>query len=346
MQQGTAVYVFPGANTSRGYRSFFRDGLQGLERVFILKGGPGCGKSTLIRKVGRLLQEKGHDVEYWQCSADPDSLDGVIVPELSAAVVDGTPPHVVEPVCPGAVEELVDLGVCWDSAELRRHKGEIVELQRQIGDRCARCRAGLEQAGLLLERSRENVEDTATLAQESDLLAQVFGAGTHRQRHLFASSVTPEGWVSLLEPLSRRARRRFILQGPFGGGKERLLAAVAEMAEQRRLNAELYHHPLAVEELQLVWLPELATAVVGTEEPLPERPGDVVISCGQPLDPARALADSRRVRELTDAGGRELTDAKFLHDRLEDCYRQAMDYRRADEIGDGLLRRLLELERE
>lgn len=346
MKQGKATYVFPGANTCRGYRSFFREGLSGLEQVFILKGGPGCGKSTLIRSLGQTMLEQGHDVEFWQCSADSDSLDGVLIPDLKTAVVDGTPPHVVEPLCPGAVEELVDLGACWDRQELRRQKEEIVRLNRQISGKYADCAGFLAAAGDLLQAGRDNLAAAADSSGDAGLLSHIFGQDQASCRHLFASSVTPKGWVSYLEPLSRRARRRFILTGPFGGGKERLLAAVAAEAEQRRLYAELYHHPLAPEELQLVWLPELSTAVLGVEDAPPRREGDVVIGCGRTADPERAEADRRRLRELTAAGGQRIAEAKALHDRLEDCYRQAMDYAKVEEIKASLLARLVEAERE
>ena len=344
MLKGKAAYVFPGANTAMGYRSFFREGLAGMERVFILKGGPGCGKSTLIRSLGRELQDKGYDVEFWQCSADVDSLDGVLAPALKAAVVDGTPPHVVEPLYPGAVEELVDLGACWDGAELRRQKAQIVDLSRRISGKYEKCTEHLAEAAAVLKQSRSAVE--AATGGSDGLLEQVFGRQKKDCRHLFASSVTPRGWESYLEPLSRRAKRRFILTGPFGGGKEDWLSAVAEEAAQRGLYAELYHHPLAVEELQMVWLPSLETAVVGVEEAPSLREGDIVIPCGRITDKGQYSECRRRVKELTEAGGRQVAEAKALHDKLEDCYRRAMDYGRVEEIRAGLLDRLLSLAEE
>jgi polynucleotide 5'-kinase involved in rRNA processing len=93
MRQGKSRYLFPGSNTPEGFYSFYEEGLKGLDKVFILKGGPGVGKSTLMRKIGQTMLERGYDLDFWQCSSDCDSIDGVIIPALSLAVIDGTAPH-------------------------------------------------------------------------------------------------------------------------------------------------------------------------------------------------------------------------------------------------------------
>ena len=89
------VQYFLGANAPDGFYSLYPE-LIDLERaraVYILKGGPGCGKSSLMRRVAQAMEEKGASVEYIACSGDPDSLDAVVFPALNTAIVDGTAPH-------------------------------------------------------------------------------------------------------------------------------------------------------------------------------------------------------------------------------------------------------------
>ena len=127
MDTEAKIFYYLGANTPVGFYSLY-DELIDLERardVRILKGGPGCGKSTLMRQVGEAMEERGHTVEYIRCSGDPDSLDGVVIPALGAAVVDGTAPHVIEPRYPGLVERYVDLGAFCDRAALRGAETEL-----------------------------------------------------------------------------------------------------------------------------------------------------------------------------------------------------------------------------
>ena len=127
MEAEARICYYLGANAPTGFYSLYSQLIdpEGARDVRILKGGPGCGKSTLMRQVGAAMEAAGLTVEYIRCSGDPDSLDAVVVPALGAAVVDGTAPHVVEPRYPGLVEHYVDLGACYDPAGLRQVAGEL-----------------------------------------------------------------------------------------------------------------------------------------------------------------------------------------------------------------------------
>ena len=119
--------LFCGANSADGFVSFFDDMLRGVDRVYIMKGGPGTGKSSLLRQAAEHAHEMGRSVEYFACSSDPDSLDGIVV-DGSIAIVDGTAPHICEPRLAGAKDEIIDLGRFWDSQALFSRRGEIESL--------------------------------------------------------------------------------------------------------------------------------------------------------------------------------------------------------------------------
>ena len=38
------------------------------------------------------MEQAGLETEYILCSGDPDSLDGLVLPQLGVAIVDGTAP--------------------------------------------------------------------------------------------------------------------------------------------------------------------------------------------------------------------------------------------------------------
>ncbi len=98
-----------GSNTYKGFFGFYDDALRDLEDVYLLKGGAGTGKSTLMKKILEEGEKRGYHCEGWYCSGDPKSLDGVLVKELKKAVVDATAPHAIEPKIPQAKESIVNL---------------------------------------------------------------------------------------------------------------------------------------------------------------------------------------------------------------------------------------------
>ena len=106
---GSVRYVFPGGNTAFGFYSFYDDIIKNaFTKLFILKGGPGVGKSTLIKRIGSHLLQQGYDIEYHCCSSDKNSFDGLLVPALGIAIVDGTAPHRVV-----STQETVDKPSRW-----------------------------------------------------------------------------------------------------------------------------------------------------------------------------------------------------------------------------------------
>ena len=105
-----SVDFFLGATTPAGFKGYFaplrrEPGMQ----LVLLKSGPGCGKSTLMKRLARAAQEKGEPIQRIHCASDPDSLDGVVFLRQKRAIIDATAPHVVEPEAPGADERVLSL---------------------------------------------------------------------------------------------------------------------------------------------------------------------------------------------------------------------------------------------
>ena len=93
------THFFLGANSAEGFYGLYDQLLDArLYDLIILKGTPGCGKSTFMRRAAAALEERGLETVYIHCSGDPDSLDGVIAPAIRTAIVDGTAPHGTAPL--------------------------------------------------------------------------------------------------------------------------------------------------------------------------------------------------------------------------------------------------------
>src|SRR5690554_6153355 len=102
MTENRARHIFLGGNTHLGFFSYYDHILpqEDADIIFVIKGGPGTGKSSCMKKSAREMLSRGHVVEFMHCSSDSDSLDGIVIRDLKAAMLDGTAPHVVDPKHP------------------------------------------------------------------------------------------------------------------------------------------------------------------------------------------------------------------------------------------------------
>lgn len=204
MQKGHIKKVFPGGNTSQGFFSFYNYILtEKIQKIYILKGGPGVGKSTFMSYIGEKLQARGFDLEYHYCSSSNGALDSVVIPPLGVAILDGTAPHIVDPKYPGVIDQIINLGDYWDPKGLQKYKREILDCTEEVSRCFRRVYGNLAQAKLLKEEIKSYYRDSQALDMEGlnkiaiEVISEIFTKPspkpTPRERHLFASAITPIG---------------------------------------------------------------------------------------------------------------------------------------------------------
>lgn len=338
-------YFFAGGNTSKGFVHYYDSILEGLDRVFILKGGPGTGKSTMIRRIAEQSAKRVDEIWLLPCASDPDSLDGVIIPAWKAAVVDGTAPHVIEPKLPGAVEEYVNLGEAWNSQILIKQKERIASLQEQVKDAYDQAFDGFSRA-LQVHDDWEEVYIRRMDHQEADKLTEElihqFFAGIQLDKkphvaHRFLGAATPKGAVDFIPNLTEDIGRRYFIKGRPGSGKSTMLKKVASAAQSKGLDTEVYHCGFDPNSIDMLIIREADIAIFDSTAPhehFPERDGDELIDmysrCFAPgTDEANAEAIatySAQYKELMKQSTKQLARAKELRDQLEQIYIGAMDY--------------------
>ena len=140
---------FAAANSYGGFISDFDEifNPRCFERIFILKGGPGTGKSTLLKELYERFSKKVH-CEAIYCSSDPFSLDGIILgSNKKIALIDGTSPHLTDPYLPGAVELIVNLGEGFDLVKLREAASDISNISKRKSEAYSKAYSYLRLAG-------------------------------------------------------------------------------------------------------------------------------------------------------------------------------------------------------
>jgi len=231
---------FAGANSGEGFRNLFSE-LVDLEDTYdfmVLKGGPGVGKNTFMREIGRAMEEAGTAVEYLWCSGDPDSLDGVVLPELRCAVADGTSPHVIEPQYPAAVDRYVDLGRFYDLTAAKDGAGEVKARTRAYKAayvRAYHCLKAARQVELDAVASAGKGFDAQRLERrvKGIITRELRAKGNQRGRttRRFLGSITHRGYVWRFDSVDALCPKVYEFADTWelaGGALERLRAAAVE----------------------------------------------------------------------------------------------------------------------
>ncbi len=351
MCQANVLHYYAGGNTAKGFYDLFPSNLAGLQRIYILKGGPGTGKSHMMKKIAKVWGEKGYNLELIHCASDHQSLDGVIIRELKFGIVDGMEPHVIEPQAPGALEEYVNLGVAWDSTQLIKHRDDILRLQR---DKKAAFQAAYKSfaSGLAIHDDLEKIYINEMDFQKADelinrLIKQLFlqpkksGEGIVRRR--FLGATTPKGPNDFLPNITEGLSRRYFLKGRAGTGKSTALKKIAQTAKEYGFDLEIYHCGFDPESLDMVVVRELGWAVfdsTGPHEYFPEKDGDNIIDLYKhTVTPGTDEKYAPKIKEITKRyktelkeGIGQLAHASKLHNQLEKIYIQAIDFHIVDRI--------------
>ena len=96
--QGCRYERFFGSSGAGGNVNYIDSITDSLSKRYFIKGRPGTGKSTFLKKLASALCDGGYECEVYHCGFDPASLDMVVCRELDFCVFDSTSPHEKFPV--------------------------------------------------------------------------------------------------------------------------------------------------------------------------------------------------------------------------------------------------------
>lgn len=327
-----AYHYFPGGNTAAGFVNLF-DGMLKREkarRVYYLKGGPGVGKSSLMHALAKQMRAKGRLVEYFHCSSDPDSLDGVAFPEIGAVMMDATAPHAMEPQIPGAVDTLVNLGDYLDEKALAQKLSEIQAVMAGIPACFQRAYHYLE-AARQVEKAQaiawgDGLPRTRTEALAGKLMEGYLpkAEGLGEKRDLFSEAFTPKGYISHLADLN--AETVVCLAAPFGLNISPLLEELEILGRKRGQNAVCLHDPLDARRLSHVLFPESGTLFTTARGIKQAENIPILQELHLSLPEERPGFDKNAFELLAQRAVESLAQAKARHDALEKHYIAHMDF--------------------
>lgn len=351
---------FPGGNTSRGFYSYYDFIIEkDANRIFIIKGGPGVGKSSIMKDIAEEMLNRDYDVEYHHCSSDNNSIDGIVIPKLNVAMIDGTAPHVVDPRNPGAVDEIINLGDYWDVEKIESHKKEILETNKEVGKLFSRAYKYFASARSVYEDMEEKFSEAMDFGKvneaTSKCIKEIFkkvsvSKTVGKARHLFGSAYTPNGWIDFTDAILGDAKKVYSIKGDYGTGKSTLLKKVYEEAIVRGLNVEVLHTPLIPEKIETIFLKSLNVGL--TVSDMFKDKNHQIINLNNYLDSAvigkheAMLEEDKKIMDLLiKTGLSNLTKAKKTHDIMEGYYISNMKFTEMDKVKEKIIERILKYDK-
>jgi hypothetical protein len=336
---------FAASNSCRGFCNYYGDIFtdERTDRLYIIKGGPGTGKSHFMKEVARYAYTRGYRITEYACSSDPHSLDGILLSKVGAptwGLLDGTAPHVREPALPGAKEEIINLGAFWDGNRLAGQRAVIRSLGEAKAAAYGRAYAYLAACGeadrvadsFLAGGVREDkIRALAGRVLRDQPCGKAFSAVPALRR---AVSMTGTCCLHTFEAEAHAAGGTILCLTDYYGIGYCVMAALLALSKEKSLSVLVSYDPVFPHKIDGLYYPDTNLCVLLGHAELPENAASRIISLRRYVDP-EAL---RAVRgELRHAGGmrdylaesalHELSAAAKYHFELEKIYAAAMDFR-------------------
>lgn len=337
----TSYRYFAAANGYDGFREYFDHVFESncQERIFLLKGGPGTGKSSLMKKTEAYFVSKGVYIEAFHCSSDPHSLDGLLLRHngKSVSIVDATAPHARDAMFAGAVDTLINLGDAWNENALCAQQNQIRLISARKKAAYRKAYDYLAISGILDKKIRAE-EDEWKTTKELNTLADTFCetyAKNEREGNIsvrLISSFSRYGYQTLSTPYD--VAKKVLVLSADRRVRERFLSVLQDVLCRRAVACVHYLSALDRERTEGFYFPKSATVLLCEGEG--ER---VVLPEETPLPVCENKTELVAMRERTkECAASFFAQASDEHFRLEKIYTAAMDFSIIDRYTQKIIR--------
>ncbi len=331
---------FAASNSSRGFQNYYGDCFSEArcDRLYIIKGGPGTGKSHFMRTVARRARAVGYAVTEYNCSSDPVSLDGILLERddhPTVGLLDGTAPHLCEPVTPGVREEIINLGALWDAKRLVGEGDTVRHLAARKSAAYDRAYAYLRAAGELNAVVNTLVEpavcDDKLAAMARRILRRQPEGATFRATPALRRAVSMTGRATH-HTFEAMAQNLLVLDDPYGLGY-RLTKHLLDLSRTHGHTLLISYDPVYPDQVDGLLYPQTGLCIlVGNAEPREDCPTRSV-TLRRYLDGDRLRESRGEIRhaahlrdDLEDTALHAFAEAARYHFDLENIYAAAMDF--------------------
>ncbi len=330
---------FAASNSENGFISYFKSAFSPFEyeRIFILKGGPGTGKSTFMNRILNELSDYSSNSEAIFCSSDINSLDAAILERdnKKIAILDGTAPHTLDPALPGAVDEIINLADFWCEDKLTRYKREITEINKKKSEAYTFAYNYLKICGNISKIAFEIIEDIfgEIPSELTRVITENANTGAHTKSARLISSYSKSGFYRL-NTLNDLSKKVYYVPGVYGA-EYVFMDKLKEILAKKEIEFTSYPSPLFKGRIDAIFIPSTQVSI------LSGKPSDnslyEIIDSSKFLDQGKLSHYKSRLeylwheREVMLWGAAdEFKKASDEHFSLEKIYTAAMNFENED----------------
>lgn len=352
--------TFTAANTEKGFCSYFDELIHDdkLKRVYLIKGGPGCGKSTLMKKIADKFEKESMTVERFHCSSDPHSLDGVKVEDKGIVIIDATAPHAYDMSIPGAFESIIDLSKFWNENKLAENKDEIKSLFAEISAAYKPVYSLLKAAGNIegwqaqqldgrIDYEKINTQIKKIIKQNAISPISSKPAVTNRLLSAFAGDC-----VITYSNTTNTLCNEYIIIEDTAGIAGIFLSKAAACFQKLGYDTMLIRSPLSPDKkLEQAIIPQLKLGFIAAghlySPEIDDKKIIKTISSKSYIDREFYSSNKNKItfarkliRELVSRAAKDMGDIKKKHDLLEKYYTEAMNFKALNKFTDEFIQKL------
>ena len=341
--ENTKISYFAAANTYCGFVSYFDKTFpsEKFDRIFVLKGGPGTGKSSLMRRLSAKLSGDDFVIQEILCSSDPKSLDGVIAEKNNKrfAIIDGTSPHERDAIIPGAIDEIINLGNNWDERWLTGSKEQIVSVTREKKNAYQTAYNYLRLAGendaIISKTYKSNFDKHRAKVKAENILSDYLNFESGREQTMLYSSFGRFGDYET-EVSDALYKSKIHVTGE----ANLFLSECLNLLRCYDVDVTVFPSAKDPQKLDAILLNSSRLLIMSSDRGGINANDYISVST---TDTERIRVASEMHRELILEAKRWFNIAAQLHFSLEEIYSKAMDFTKNDEIMEEIYQKILNI---
>ena len=197
-------------------------------------------------------------------------LMGLSLQIKKSHLLDGTSPHIIDPITPGAVDSIINFGDFWNDKKIADQKEDIISYNEECS-RWYKIAYNYMASAKCIYDNLSNITDEGIEISEIYKLAADIIAREYKKydisikagniKRFFATGITPNGTVSYVKSLLQTMKKIYLINVPEGYSNTSFMNILLDGAVYRGFDVEAYYCPMDPKrKIEHLLIPEIGVA--------------------------------------------------------------------------------------